>query len=183
METVNLDSTEWVLYFANGWKGHFCPASLLPGLMQDAGARGHGDGEFKQAHRGVIDLPGMIMSDRTYQTIRVEGFNLDIPTEDFEYFHDELKRARARVFEDGKEYYKIHGWLHCVVFTPDQREFVLERMEELLAVAKVKAEEERNEFTRRIREINRGGTKVITAKAPESIPKSPVTGKKNSEKN
>jgi len=175
--------SEWTFFLADGWKVHWCPTSLLSGLMSDAARRNHTFHEATPVKKGFVDLPGMIMTDRTYQEFKLGEFVLSIPTEDMETFLDELEVAKIRKFEDGKEYCKIHGWLHCVVFTPDQRVTMLSEMKARLPAVKIQAKAERAEFSRRIAEINKGGSKVITSKAPDSIPRSPVSGTPNGEKN
>jgi len=182
METTELKG-EWVFMTAEGWKHHFCPLSLLSGLLDDAYARGHEVGQTEDTMHGHIDQPGMIMTDRTYQNILLGEFNLEIPTEDFEHFYERLKSSSLRTFSNGKEYYKLHGWLHCVVFTPEFRLSALKQMEEILPAVLIEAEKEHEEFTRRISAINKGGVRVMTRKVPESMPKAPMSGNPNDEKN
>ena len=183
MEEEKVPVTEWLLYVTGGWKPHWCPIELLAGLMQDAGAHGKPQGFFEPAHHGVVDLPGMIMADRTYQDFDLGGFTLSIPTEDIEHYYDKIRYNPLRTFGDGKEYYKIHGWLHCVVLTPSQRKELIGMIEVVLPAARKQSKIEKEEFRRRIAKINSGGTRVMSFKAPDSIPKTPLSGKKNNEKN
>lgn len=173
----------WVLFMSSGWKGHWCPAELLPGLMEDSSRRGHGMGSYEPAERGLIDLPGMVMVDRSIQTFDIGGFKLRIPTEDTEQFYFELRSNKERVFSDGRKYFKIHGWIHCVVMTPEQRLSLLREMETRMDDVKRITREETHEFQRRISQVNSGGVRIMTSKAPESMPKIPVSGTPNDEKN
>lgn len=171
------------MFMSDGWKVHWCPTALLPGLMEDSVARAHGEGAFESVTKGFIDLPGMILQDRAIETLKLEGFTLRIPSEDFEHFYDSLKEKKVRKFNDGREYFKIHGWLHCVVFTPELRDACLELMRNKLTAAKKRGEDDRARFRSAIAKVNADGVKVISAKAPDSIPKAALSGKPNKEKN
>lgn len=140
-----------------GYKAHFCPSGLAGGLIADLAARGaEGEPETKGVLQGLIDLPGMIMTDRPLEEIEIDGFTLKIPSQDFAYFVDELaNKAPLRKFADGREYHKIHGWMVCVVMTPAQRDAVLARMAELLPEARKRSDEADEEFSRRLAEINK----------------------------
>ena len=170
MEVVDLKDNLWARLFMNGWKPHFVPRSLLQGLMDDGERRRHPFDNVEPADKGFIDLPGMIMLDRTHQTIKIDTFELTIPTQDFEYYYRELKDGPKRTFTStGQEYYKIHGWIHCAVFTVEQRDLLVKTMGEMLETVKVQAKKEDDEFTRRLREINKDGVKVVSPKDPESM--------------
>lgn len=112
----------------------------------------------------VLDRPGMIMSDRTYQSINIDGLPLQIPSEDFEFFYDELQTLPERYFEDGTKYYKIHGWIHAVVLSADQKDLLMKTMGEMLEEAKVLAKHDNDEFVRRMNKINENGQKIVSAK-------------------
>lgn len=168
MKTDDLTDYLWAFVWVTGYKPHFCPKKLANGLLADLSGREHdtpGDGlifKVEGTDSGGIDLPGMCMVDRPYEEIKIDTFKLSIPSQDFTHFVRALFEAPERMFADGEKYYKIHGWMHCIVFTPEQRDMVLKAMEEMLPEAARKAEEADREFSRRMEEINRDGVKVIS---------------------
>lgn len=173
----------WIMFVSDGWKIHWVHSSLLPGLMEDSAERGHPNPGHEPVEKGFIDNPGMILQDRSHEVLEVDGFLLTIPSEDFRYFYESLKKKTERTFNDGRKYFKIHGWLHCVVFTPEQRDACLALMEARLPEAEKRSKADTDRFKAAINEINKDGVKVISAKAPDSIPKVPLAGKPNNEKN
>jgi hypothetical protein len=184
MNEINMGP--WARFFAAEWKPHWVPSALLEDITADARARFHEFLDAEPATEGGVDQPGMIMADRTYQTLEIDGFKLTIPSQDWEYFLRELEYGRRRKFASGTEYYKIHGWLNCVVFTVDQRDRVLAEMKARLPAIKIVAQKEDQEFLRRIREINSDGVKVVTPKDPQSLEgvvEKRLVSKPNGEKN
>lgn len=181
IEVEELDDASWVRVMMGGYKTHFCPSGMTAGLIADLTARGaEGSPQTDGVLQGLIDLPGMIMQDRPLERIEIDGFTLIVPSQDFTYFMDELaNKAPLRKFADGQEYHKIHGWMVCVVMTPAQRERVLARMEELLPEAKKRGDEADEEFSRRIAEINKGGTKVVSWRDKKNWKKVPEEGEEN----
>ncbi len=155
--------TLWVATRFGNLKWHYGPKRLAHGLLEEGGADIE-NVEMRPADEGLIDLPGMIMMDRSYQKIKVDTFRLVIPTEDFEHFYDELVVAPLRKFKTGEEYHKLHGWVACVMFTPQQHEALGDVMEEMLPDVRHVAEKEAREFSRRIAQINRDDVKVVAAK-------------------
>jgi hypothetical protein len=164
----------WAFVWVTGYKAHFVPKQLVMGIVQDLTSREHeeeGAGEvfeIKGVDAGFVDRPGMIMVDRPVEKIKIDTFHLDIPSQDFQYFGKKLLKAELRQLPDGQKYYKIHGWLHCVVFTPDQRDLVLKTMAEMYPEVESKAEKADKEFSRRMREINKNGVKVVSHRDKES---------------
>lgn len=166
----DLNGKLWAKVKPSGWKIHAVPASLLEGLLQDARERGHTEITFAPAGTEdiMIDLPGMCMVDRTYQEIRIDTLSLSIPTTDFTVFFNELGQAPKRKFANGQEYYKIHGWLACVVFTPEQRDLVLKSMTELMPVVSEAARKEDEEFERRLAQVNKQSPVKVVARPRNS---------------
>ncbi len=161
-----MDKTDWIMLHAEGWKFHWAPASLLEGLTLDAVRRFHTINDVEPATQGFIDLPGMCMMDRSIQTFEIDGFKLSIPTQDMEYYFAELS-APVRTFKTGEKYVKLHGRLHCLVLTEDQRNRLLAQLD--MPAILEKARQENEEFTRRIRSINEDGVKVVSPRDPKSL--------------
>lgn len=181
IEIEELDDSSWVRIMMGGFKTHFCPSGMAGALIADLAARGaEGEPMTDGTLQGLIDLPGMIMVDRPLEKIEIDGFTLVIPSQDFTYFVDELaNKAPVRTFADGQQYHKIHGWMVCVVMTPEQREAVLARMEELLPEASKRGDEADDEFSRRMAEINKDGEKVVSWRDKKRWKKVPEDGEEN----
>lgn len=183
MKTENLQDVMWAWVEHPGYKGHYCPKKLAGSLLADLQKRRDrdyphkgGDGNIEPVDEGGIDLPGMIMADRPIEKLKIDTFTLSIPSQDFAEFTRELGFVHKRVFSDGQAYYKIHGWMQCVVFTPEQRDLVLTEMKAMLPDVKKRADEADKEFSRRLDVLNAGEVKVISARdkhsknAPKRIP-------------
>jgi hypothetical protein len=174
MKTDDLTDFLWAFVWVLGYKPHFVPKSLVMGLIQDLAGREHeeeGAGEvyeIKGINRGGCDRPGMVMVDRPFEKIRIDTFDLELPSQDFEYFANKLFKTHERKLPTGERYYKIHGWMQCVMFTPEQRDMVLKAMEEMLPDVRKRADDADREFSRRLREINKDGVKVISHRDKES---------------
>jgi hypothetical protein len=149
---------------AGTFKAHYCPQSLVGGLVSDIESRGGSVSEVKEINEGGMDLPGMIMSDRPWEDLMIGDFKFSVPSQDFEYILDELQRVETRKFSDGQEYFKIHGSYQCLVLTPEQRDTLLETMYDMLPDVRKRSEEADEEFSRRLALARDRGAKVISAR-------------------
>ena len=176
MKTENLQEVLWAYVWVPAYKPHFVPKRLAAALVADLQERCRQDHPehvsedviLEARDEGGIDLPGMIMMDRPIEHIKIDTFKLAMPSQDFTEFLRELALAPKRMFAGGQEYYKIHGWRVCMVFTPEQRELMLKAMEEMLDDVEKRAEAADKEFSRRLREINKDGVRVISHRDKES---------------
>lgn len=173
----------WKMCSIEGWKFHFVSPSLFYSLVKDAEERGHTDIHSENCPVGIIDLPGMVSIDRTYSDIKVGQFTLTIPNQDFEFFYDELKNGEERTFSDGKKYYKIHGWLACVVFSPEERTEALAVMESIKDSALKLGNEDEEKLIDGIKKAVDAGANIISHRVPESLPPVVLSGAPNDEKN
>jgi hypothetical protein len=155
-EFFNMGKHRWATIQCDGWKTHVCHESMIPVILEDIGVREPDalkDVIITSTDKGFIDLPGMVSMDRTYQKIEVDGLELEMPTTDFEYFLEMLRNCAVR--SAGKQkFYKIHGWLHCVVLTPLQRYDILEEMASMLPGVRTAAEKERLDLDKKIKSVN-----------------------------
>lgn len=179
-----------------GMKGHACPNVLLSELLADIRARllAHDpQADLQPVFNEPIteyglDCPGMVMADRKWEDIPVEpGFTLGFPYSDFGFFLQVLEELSPRTFvPGGQQYFKLHGWMHCVVLTPDQRQTVLEYMRAHAAAVQVKADAEDQEFDARLADLNKDQLRVVRVKpvVNEDIPAgTPLSGKPSRERN
>jgi hypothetical protein len=155
MKTDNLAPGSWAFVLFGGYKAHFCPSNLVGDLVADIEGRGGETIEVKQVDQGGADLPGIVLAHRSWEDIDLGGFKLGFPTQDFEHFVAELERSSIRKFSSGKEYHKIHGWMHCVILTPEQRTTVLKAMAEMLPDVRKRAEEEDRLFLEAMERVNK----------------------------
>jgi hypothetical protein len=162
METTNLPSGSWALVQFEGFKAHFCPSELVADLIADIEVRGGPATEVTLAVKGGADLPGIVLANRSWEDIPIGGFKLGFPSQDFEHFMAELERSPVRRFASGREYHKIHGWLHCVVLTPEQRADVLRTMGEMLPEVRERADEENRLFLKAMERVNEGKLRAVS---------------------
>jgi len=165
MKIDNLAVGSWALILFKGYKTHFCPSELVGDLIADIGARGGNAYEVRETDNGGADLPGIVAADRRWEDILIGGFKLGFPSQDFEYFMEELELSPVRKFASGREYHKVHGWIHCVVLTPEQRAFVLKTMAEMLPAVHQRVEEENRRFLEAIDKANEGKLRVMSWRA------------------
>lgn len=170
MKVLENVQTSFAFITSSGFKAHYCPRSLVGGLVADIEARGGSASKVEEATEGGMDLPGMCMADRPWENMMIGDFKFSVPSQDFEYFLSELDRVTVRKFSDGQEYFKIHGNYHCLVLTPEQREELLNTMYNMVRDVRKRAEEADEEFTRRIAKINEksSGAKVVSCRDPKA---------------
>lgn len=144
-----------------GSKPHFIPTEMFDDATEELVKRFDATiDSVKDVTSATIDLPGMIMADRSYVDFDLGGFTLSIPTTDIDFYYKELQGKVRAV--NGKQYYKLHGWIHCIMVTPKQRDAMLQKIEAERNAISDKAKAEDEEFDRRIASINAGGVKVLT---------------------
>lgn len=141
MDIKELAFGKWSGVMFGGFKTHFCPNELVSQLVADIISRGGEVIDIKSVTQGWADLPGMVLADRPWEDIQLKNFKLGFPSQDFEHFLRELNNANVRKFADGSEYYKLHGWLHCIILTPDQYVQVMLKMDEMLPAVRNRCKE------------------------------------------
>lgn len=93
-----------------------------------------------------IDEPGIVCVDRPWMSFPIDGLVVEIPCEDVMMFRLQLENLKPRYFqryeahekvdgieakgtdEEGLTYYKLHGWLSCIVLSPYDRYDLLEAL-------------------------------------------------------
>ena len=84
-------------------------------------------------------------------------FKFSVPTQDFEIFLDKLRHAPLRKFSDGQEYFKIHGFYHCLVLMPDQKDRLLGLMNSMAAEVSRKADRADRDLMSRVQCLHEKG--------------------------
>ena len=150
-------TTQWFRITTNkGWR--LFPSSIFKQYLQQISS---GKTQPEAAESVTIDMPGIIMSDRNYQTIELDGLIIEIPSSDFAIIHEQLARASEEVLPGGMSIFKIRGWMVGIVLTLEFRDQLLQKMSELLPSAKLIAQKEDEEYTRRIARV--GGRSPVKA--------------------
>lgn len=112
--------------------------------------------------KAFIDNRGMMMVDRTVQTLELDGLTIEIPSQDFSDFCYQLKFARSEHLDDQTVVWKLRGWLCGLVLTGMLRHALLDLMEDRLPAVELIAQEENAEFLRRVDSM---GGRVVSARA------------------
>lgn len=173
------------------WKGTVIRKDLLPQLLKDYEARGHDPKAQptyqKDTQEIALYCPGMVLADRRWLNISLEdGFVLSFPFEDAEFFLGELKRLEARTFSDGTVYYKLHGWIHCMVLDLQQRLSLIKQMEVNIEHIRKVAKEQADRFTEAMQAVQKAsGGRVVRVEAAKNdpIPAGTLVQPANHEKN
>jgi hypothetical protein len=179
----------WRILYDNAhyWKAHFVPASLLPQLTAELADRAikqgplHFDGETVEGPQLEIrdvednqgffyDEPGMVYAHRRIREVRLDGFPVAVPSEDWDTMLSTVKLAPLRHFADGSPYYKLHAWrIWCMVMTPEQRNALIAGMEAQLADAEREGREDHEALVSGINGANEKlGRKAIISKRVEA---------------
>jgi len=161
----NLKDARWAIVRSSMFKAHACPSNMVAGVVSDIKSRGGDILEIRAQDSVVIDLPGMVMVDRPMEQVEIDGFTLAMPSQDFDWFLDELYRlAPERSFKDGTKYHKIHGWVVCFVMSPDQKARMLEKMERMLPDVMKRAGQADQDMERRVARMDRDKKRIVRPK-------------------
>jgi hypothetical protein len=104
---------------------HYAPAAVVPQLLQDLQQRF--DSKLKRKRRtafATIDLPGMVPTHREWSLNALDDhrFTLGIPLMDVSEMLARLRKLQPRTFADGTTYYKLHGFMRCLVLLPQHKQ-------------------------------------------------------------
>ena len=155
---------EWKKIITNkGWR--FYPLSIEKQYLKKISS---GRTKSELAHKVLIDFAGMIMANRTYQTLNLCELDIKIPSQDFEEVYLQLKNCKPEILSDEIEVFKIRGWLAGIVMTRDMRTVMMRTMEEVMPSVQKIAQDENDEFVRRIDQISKNsGNTVVSIRAEE----------------
>lgn len=134
-----MSDRKWLWINFDGAIPHFVCAGLSKSLINDLKNRGCPVDKQEECTDMNIDMPGMICTDRPWETLPFMGADIDIPSEDVASFILKLSELKERVFDDGTPYYKLHGFCRCIVFTPAQRVAFLDLLKSRVQEAEKRA--------------------------------------------
>lgn len=158
--------------YDGGVKAHYIPESLYTDITDELFAR-YLERPFQELEKdeAVYDVGGMAMIDEEWVKWITPHKDLMVSmrARHFPYAFDELRNLKLR-HVNGKPYYKLHGWLHCIVLTPSQRDYLLTEWKGELCQFNEKALVGNVEFARRLAEINKH-EQVIISLPKVDIPK------------
>jgi hypothetical protein len=155
----------WESIFIPGIKLHVSLSKFIDPIKDDLHYQYGGDFsecDIEEVDSILIDYPGMIMMDRTLETIKLDTLKIKIPSTDFGSILFDLKSSPARYFTNDEVYYKLKGYTVCLVLTKDQRDALMKSMEEALPDVRVRAEKDIAEFEKRLSGINKGKEKIVS---------------------
>lgn len=72
----------------------------------------------------TLDPGGMAWTTQKYQEFDIDGLKISVRNHDVGHFYVIMKNLKQRE-SMGRPYYKVHGWLHCLVLEPKQYEELL----------------------------------------------------------
>lgn len=122
----------WYVIHSEGFKLHVVSNEFVGELSKELVKRTGQPIDRLSADEILIDQPGMIRADRRYRDFVFDGLTLTIPSQDFEYYLGKFKnRMRERSFDDGSKYFKIKGWLACLVVSRKQLDEIISQMESI----------------------------------------------------
>lgn len=141
----------YLVFYSGDVKPHFVPAALREHVLAELRRRfpqvreGHAMGQRGEVIG--IDRGGAVFINATQVDVPMAGSQFRIPVRDIEFYYAELLAAEPR-FAGGHEFYKLHGNLHCIVLSADQRRLALYAWEQMLGAASAAAVAENIQWQR-----------------------------------
>lgn len=138
----------WHLLAFHGAKWHVCPEELVRHIMDDLEVRGcSGTVARTRVQDFCLDHGGPLWMGRSYQEVEIDGLRIEVPVAELAAFVAQLRRLPPREIND-RPYYKLHGYVHCIVLTPAQRDALLQTWTRALQTVEVQAVVDRLETRR-----------------------------------
>lgn len=137
----------FTLLFMSEVKPHLVANEVWADTVDDLQARFGGNESRAMVRSGVfrLDLGGSLMQDAVWVSVPLGRLTLEVMARDVGYFFDRLREAQPR--QGGA--YKLHGRLHAVVLTTEQRRKLLIAWGQDIDKWKAVAAEEAREMARR----------------------------------
>lgn len=167
----------WRFIVWRGCKGQYIPPQLFKQLEDEFRERlgrhdppeelcvDHDDHD-KERDEAAIDLPGMIRMDRGWWSCDLDVGRVSFPVLDVRDLRRQLVTLPLRTFKDGTEYYKLHGWLMCVVLTPQHRDVILQALKDDWDSIEVRENEEIERWKKTLDVLNRHPNISVTGGLP-----------------
>jgi hypothetical protein len=140
----------WVHVIFHDAKGHYLPAPLIRLVTRDLERRGSRVRCWKRVSALALDLPGFALVNESWQAVYLGRLKVEFPCIDFGDFLQRLAALPPRVGARGQTYYKLHGWLHCIVLTAAHRQALIRAMQPQVVHAKQLADAETAASLRKI---------------------------------
>lgn len=156
--------TLWLATTINDRRIHYSPKHLAYGLLEEIGTENICEIDIKTINEGLIDLPGTVQIDRSYQEIKIDTFRLVIPSEDFEHIYDSFASSPLQNFRKGEEFHRMDGHVSSIMVTPQQHQVLCEAMEQMLSHVRKENDRRSHPTSRQIVHIYRDIIKQKHAK-------------------
>jgi len=125
-------------------KLHIVPDELVDCIVADLKERG--SPFFRQNVTPVVglDYPGIVHMEDVWYDFQLDGIIAQFSARSFEGMLQQLRELKQRTAPDGKAYFKMHGFLNCLVLAPDDlmclRSLMVPKLQEALAQAELEAQ-------------------------------------------
>jgi len=170
----------WRFIRWHGCKGQFVPQTLFGQLEADMRKRlaQHDPPEElsvdfddcdREAEEAAIDLPGMIRMDRGWWSCDIDVGRVAFPVLNVRDLRRQLVSLPLRTFNDGTEYYKLHGWLVCLVLTPEQRDSILQALADDWDAIEAREDKELDQWRETVRVLNSHPNISVTGGFPPAM--------------
>lgn len=126
---------KWVVF--DGAVSHMVPNELRDIIVMDLEQRNCPFGWEEEGKTLFLDQPGPIATARPTEKFDIDGLELEVPSEDVAHFMLDLERLPLR----GGCYYKMHGFLRCIVLTRSMRDDLLAQLKGICPAAEARAAE------------------------------------------
>lgn len=127
-------------------KFHVVPDELVETVVADLKERGSPFVRQNVILKVGIDYPGMVHRDDVWYDFQLDGIVAQFSARSFEGMLKQLRELPKRIAPSGMWYFKLHGFLNCLVLTPKNRVRLLDLMAPKLQEALVQAELEAQRF-------------------------------------
>lgn len=164
-------------YQADGsTKSHVVPNHLKKGILEDLEKRGaRGTDSVEDTDVFHLDFGGMMAMNTPEIEVTVDNLKISVMTTQVEVALAEINdllREKVR-YANGKPYYKLHGWLSCLVIEPSNLKHLRNQLAAKIGEAErrqKKFEADRRSFglpgshKELLEEMEKNGTPIISIK-------------------
>ena len=127
-------------------KLHIVPHELVATVVADLKGRGSPYVTQNPIAECGFDYPGMVHMDDVWYDFPLDGLVAQFSARSFEGMLKQLRELSKRTAPSGLWYFKLHGYLNCLVLTPKDRVRLLDSMTSKLQEALAQAELENRRF-------------------------------------
>lgn len=113
----------WSRIRFEGCKTHAVPTDLTQIIINNLVLRGFTFESLEDLHEWGIDLGGSVFIDMPQEEVNIDGLKITIWSHQVSGVIEMLQTALLKT-----GYYKMHHWYYCTVFTPQQRDMLINKL-------------------------------------------------------